>query len=90
MLYIVIETGVWMSFVSESNFADSDSGLESPDTIRQQAMILAEWLNLVSKTLKERKKGEWQCRDKVGASFSDKIRPQKRIGDNFRAIATIA
>ena len=33
--------------------------------------------------------GEWQCEGKVGALFSDRIRSEKSIGENFNAIANV-
>ena len=40
----------------ESKKPDSDSGPEAEGTTRQQTKILAEWLCIVLKTLKDRKK----------------------------------
>ena len=46
--------------------------------------------SIVSITMKDRRKEEWQqCGDKVVASFSDKIRLKKIIRDNFRSIASV-
>ena len=51
----------------------------------QQTVILAERLYIVPTG----RKGEWQCGDKVEASFSDIISSDKDIGDNFRVIAIV-
>ena len=53
-------------------------------------MILADYASsLVTKTLKDRKKG-WWCADEVETSLVIEFRLMKVIGDNFTVIAIVA
>ena len=72
------------------NFADIDSGPKSQANTRQQAMVMDKRSHFPSKTLKEGRKGEWQCAGKVEASFSDRTLDLiNGIRINFRAISIV-